>query len=540
MNEFDKVMLTLYGPDWDKKIDRNKMIRQFNANKQSFRNAVFNKQKKEAGQLLSDISGSEPELPSITIPSISTGPIVDASHVPGANNKSRAQLAGEIMLSKIPKNDSTEESENIVPEKKAIIEFGDLTIAPQTQTYIDPETGIEYDINSPEYREYYQNYLNKRRNKRIEREGRLGEAIGRSAMNNEAFMVGAPIMFAGAGVAAGSALSGGLYGINATSAANAARSAGNAVRTVASKAARRAPEIAEDARLAADRAGMSIYRNLSGTGRMTNAARQVGEKINKGINITSKGVQKLGDDIANNMERFGGNLSKQPNLIRQNARNFRSNTINSVENFLNHITSTPMTRGVQNRILSLDPRTSIPGFRIGMYQQGGQVSQQDAQQQFVAYIAEIFGVQNEAQLKQVVSKLGKQGIAQLQKAFQQGIPAEQIRKQMQGGTQSARQGARITRTGDFVPCAKCGGKAKKKRFGDGGEVQHAGCDCSEIRKGCNGMSFMAKCGGRAKKVSKKEDGGTVPETYGRPIGGATVLPFLLKNSNKKPKRFNAR
>lgn len=177
---------------------------------------------------------------------------------------------------------------------------------------------------------------------------------------------------------------------------------------------------------------------------------------------------------------------------------------------------------------------------VQFFQQGGQVSQQNAQQQFVAYIAEIFGIQNEAQLKQVVSKLGKQGIAQLQKAFQQGVPAEQVRKQMQGSTQSAKQGARITKTGDFVPCAKCGGKAKKKRFSDGGEVQHAGCGCSEIRKGCNGMSFMAKCGGRAKKVSKKEDGGTVPETYGRPIGGATVLPFLLKNSNKKPKRFSER
>lgn len=502
MNEFNKVMLTLYGPDWYKKIDRNKMIRQFNANKQSFRNAVFNKQKKETGQLLSALPSSEPELPSVTI---STGPIVDASRVPGANNKSRAQLEEEIRLSRIPKSDPAKKPENVAPEKRAIIEFGDLTMVPEIQSYTDPETGIEYDINSPEYREYYQNYLTKRRNKRIEREGRLGEAIGRSAMNNEAFMVGAPIMFAGAGVAAGSALSGGLYGINATSAANAARSAGNAVRTVASKAARRAPEIVEDARLAADRAGMSIYRNLSGTGRMTNAARQVGEKLNKGINITSKGVQQLGNDIASNMERFGGNLSKQFNSV----------------NFGQY--ETPNTLWYRLRL-----------------QQGGQVSQQDAQQQFVAYIAEIFGVQNEAQLKQVVSKLGKQGIAQLQKAFQQGIPAEQIRKQMQGGTQSARQGARITRTGDFVPCAKCGGKAKKKRFGDGGEVQHAGCGCSEIRKGCNGMSFMAKCGGRAKKVSKKEDGGTVPETYGRPIGGATVLPFLLKNSNKKPKRFNAR
>nr|DAR36603.1 MAG TPA: hypothetical protein [Caudoviricetes sp.] len=177
---------------------------------------------------------------------------------------------------------------------------------------------------------------------------------------------------------------------------------------------------------------------------------------------------------------------------------------------------------------------------VQFFQQGGQVSQQNAQQQFVAYIAEIFGVQNEAQLKQVVSKLGKQGIAQLQKAFQQGIPAEQVRKQMQGGTQSAKQGARITKTGDFVPCAKCGGKTKKKRFGDGGEVQSASCGCAEVRKGCNGMSFMAKCGGRAKKVSKKEGGGTVPSTYGRPIGGATVLPFLLKNSNKKPKKFNER
>lgn len=554
MNEFDKVMLTLYGPDWDKKIDRDRMMRQFNANKQNFRNAVFNKQKKEAGQLLAGLPNSEPELPNATIPSISTGPIVDASRVPGANNKSRTQLAGEIMLSRMPKNNSTEEPENIVPEKKAVVEFGDLTIAPEIQTYTDPETGIEYDINSPEYREYYQNYLTKRRNKRIEREGRLGEAIGRSAMNNEAFSLGAPLMFAAAGVAGASALSGGTYGVNAANVINSVKNTGKVIRTVASNTTKRVPEIAEDARLAADRTGMYIYRNLSGTGRFANSIRQTGEKLNKGINITSKGVQQLGDDIASNMERFGGNLSKGSNLVRQNVQNdasyIGSRAANRIDNFLEKVINTPMTKGVQSRISNLGNmykfrvnQTGIPnapGYRVGRFQQGGQVSQQNAQQQFVAYIAEIFGIQNEAQLKQVVSKLGKQGIAQLQKAFQQGIPAEQVRKQMQGGTQSAKQGARITKTGDFVPCAKCGGKAKKKRFGDGGEVQHAGCGCSEIRKGCNGMSFMAKCGGRTKKVSKKEDGGTVPETYGRPIGGATVLPFLLKNSNKKSKRFSER
>ena len=500
MNEFNKVMLILYGPGWDKKIDRNKMIRQFNANKQSFRNAVFNKQKNEAGQLLSALPNSEPELPSATI---STGPIIDASRIPGANNKPRAQLEEEIRLSRMPKKDPTKTSGNVIPEKKAIIEFGDLTMVPNTQTYVDPETGIGYDINSPEYRQYYQDYLTKKRNKRIGWEGRLDEAIGRSAMNNEAASVAAPLVNAATGAAAASALSGGIYGINVARAINPAKNTGKAIRTVASNAAKRIPGIAEDARLAANRAGMYIYRNLPGTGKATNAVRQVGEKINKGINITSKNVQQVGNDIANNMERFGGNLNKRFSLI------------------------------------TLPETPNVPGYSV-ILQQGGQVPQQNAQQQFVAYIAEIFGVQNEAQLKQVVSKLGKQGIAQLQKAFQQGIPAEQVRKQMQGGTQSARQGARITRTGDFVPCAKCGGKTKKKRFGDGGEVQHAGCGCSEVRKGCNGMSFMAKCGGRAKKVSKKEDGGTIPETYGRPIGGATVLPFLLKNSNKKPKRFDAR
>lgn len=202
-------------------------------------------------------------------------------------------------------------------------------------------------------------------------------------------------------------------------------------------------------------------------------------------------------------------------------------------NFWNYYNAAKDVYGVIN-----DAANGIYNFFTQRFQQGGQV--QDVQQKFISYIAEIFGIQNEAQLKQVVSKLGKQGIAQLQKAFQQGVPAEQIRQQMQGRTQSAKQGAKITRTGDFVPCVKCGGKAKKKRFADGGAIQSAGCGCSGVRKGCGGMTFSAKCGGKAKKVSKKENGGTVPETHGRPVGGATVLPFLMKNSNKKPKRFNAR
>lgn len=400
MNEFNKVMLILYGPDWDKKIDRNKMIRQFNANKQSFRNAVFDKQKKEAGQLLSVLPNSEPELPSVTIPSINTGPIVDASRVPGANNKSRAQLAGEMMLSRMPKNDINEK-----PDTRSDSIEG--TVAPV-------DTGFTKLIGN-------------------EKLPKLQKAKIIDIPDN----------------------------------------------------------------------GISEYWRIK-------KVRDQRERLKNDLSIITYPF---------NFWNYVNAVKSTYGLIND-ATNY---AINGITDFFTekpkHAKNTPRHR---------------------KFQQGGQVPQQNAQQQFVAYIAEIFGVQNEAQLKQVVSKLGKQGIAQLQKAFQQGIPAEQVRKQMQGGTQSAKRGARITGTGDFVPCAKCGGKAKKKRFGDGGEVQHAGCGCSEIRKGCNGMSFMAKCGGRAKEVSKKEDGGTVPETYGRPIGGATVLPFLLKNSNKKPKRFNAR
>lgn len=410
MNEFDKVMLTLYGPDWDKKIDRNKMIRQFNANKQSFRNAVFNKQKKEAGQLLSDISGSEPELPSVTIPSISTGPIVDASHVPGANNKSRAQLAGEMMLSIMPKNNRNEKPDvrfdNIKKETIPVNTGFSELISNEELPKLQETTIIDIPDN---------NISEEWRNRKVKEQ--------RERLSNDIGIITYPFNF----------------------------------------------------------------------WNYVNAVKSTYGLINDATNYAINGITNF--------------FTEKPK----------------------HAKNTPKYN---------EPNNMNPRYQ--KFQQGGQVSQQNAQQQFVAYIAEIFGIQNEAQLKQVVSKLGKQGIAQLQKAFQQGIPAEQIRKQMQGGTQSARQGARITRTGDFVPCAKCGGKAKKKRFGDGGEVQHAGCGCSEIRKGCNGMSFMAKCGGRAKKVSKKEDGGTVPETYGRPIGGATVLPFLLKNSNKKSKRFSER
>lgn len=477
MSRFGKTMAAIYGAGWEDRVDKRKMRQQYMANRKMF-DSIAEKAIADANSGARRLLGNIPSVPNREV-NIPTGKLSDLAIGFGATER--------IMDEQLRNANAIEDPEiNIAQlnsgKRKAIpvIEFGNITPVSfeENKYYTDPETGITYNINSPEYREYYAKYLKGKQEDARRREGKLGERLARESINNEAFKVGLIPVGLAVGLAGGSAIASGSYGVNAANIANAVNGAGRAVKTVASNVVKRVPdkarfsEMAEDAGLAADRAGMYIYRNLSNPG-------EIVKDVTSGIGrfVNNKGAEK-----------FVGDMYKY--------------------------------------------------MPTSFMQQGGQV--QNAQQKFLSYIAEIFGIQNEAQLKQVVNKLGKQGIAQLQKAFQQGVPSEQIRQQMQGRAQSAKQGAKITRTGDFVPCAKCGGKTKKKRFADGGAIQSAGCGCSGVRKGCGGMTFSAKCGGKAKKVSKKENGGTVPETHGRPVGGATVLPFLMKNSNKKPKRFNAR
>lgn len=127
------------------------------------------------------------------------------------------------------------------------------------------------------------------------------------------------------------------------------------------------------------------------------------------------------------------------------------------------------------------PYTYGPGFQIPgssgggvaqAYQQGGQM--QGAAGNFAQYLAQIFGVQSEQELKQIVQKIGREGLQQLQAAFKQGVPPEQIRNQMSGGqAQMARRGARLCPQGTRIVfkkggcmCQKMqdGGQPGKKRF----------------------------------------------------------------------------
>lgn len=127
------------------------------------------------------------------------------------------------------------------------------------------------------------------------------------------------------------------------------------------------------------------------------------------------------------------------------------------------------------------PYTYGPGFQIPgssgggvaqAYQQGGQM--QGAVGNFAQYLAQIFGVQSEQELKQIVQKIGREGLQQLQAAFKQGVPPEQIRNQMSGGqAQIARRGARLCPQGTRIVfkkggcmCQKMqdGGQPGKKRF----------------------------------------------------------------------------
>lgn len=128
-----------------------------------------------------------------------------------------------------------------------------------------------------------------------------------------------------------------------------------------------------------------------------------------------------------------------------------------------------------NPLFPPSPFTKGPGFQVPgtlgggvaqAYQQGGAV--QNDQQAFVQYLAQIFGVQSEEELKNVIQKLGQEGIKQLEQSFKQGVPAEQVRNQMSGGGQQipmARRGMRVCPEGTRLIFKNGGCMCKKMQAG---------------------------------------------------------------------------
>lgn len=113
-------------------------------------------------------------------------------------------------------------------------------------------------------------------------------------------------------------------------------------------------------------------------------------------------------------------------------------------------------------------------------QQGGTV---DNQVKFIQYIAEILGVTNEQELRTAIKKIGKEGIMQLKKAFDSGIPANKIKESMNQNVQYAKNGASLCPQGTTLVFKKggciCekkqeGGNVPKKRFQSKGEIQKKG------------------------------------------------------------------
>lgn len=157
------------------------------------------------------------------------------------------------------------------------------------------------------------------------------------------------------------------------------------------------------------------------------------------------------------------------------------------------------------------------GGAINRFQQGGQIQPQNEQEAFVQYIAQIFGVKTQEDLKKVVSQLGKQGMQQLQAAFKQGVSPEQIRNQMGNNQQAqyAKRGARICPDGTRLV------------------FKAGGCMCQKMEEGGQTKKrFTAKPPIKKKTVNPND---TI-HVNGKPrdiSGGKTKYPKLSNSEYRK-------
>lgn len=173
------------------------------------------------------------------------------------------------------------------------------------------------------------------------------------------------------------------------------------------------------------------------------------------------------------------------------------------------------------------------------FQQGGamQAPAQDEQQAFVQYIAQIFGVKSQQDLKKVIQQLGEEGMKQLQAAFKQGVSPEQIRNQMGSNNQAqfARNGARICpdgtrlvfKTGGCMCQKMQDGGTTKKRFTSKPPIKKKGVNANDtihvngkpydISGGKTKYPPLTKEGYRKLPASKKVDVDLKDQASGRSV-----------------------
>lgn len=103
--------------------------------------------------------------------------------------------------------------------------------------------------------------------------------------------------------------------------------------------------------------------------------------------------------------------------------------------------------------------------------QGGAMGTDDEEMKFRSYLAEAFDADSEETLNKIVKNLGKEGLQKVYMAFRRGIPAAQLKKQMNQPTM-ARNGARLCPEGMKLIFRKGGCMCDKME--DGGKTSRFG------------------------------------------------------------------
>lgn len=157
---------------------------------------------------------------------------------------------------------------------------------------------------------------------------------------------------------------------------------------------------------------------------------------------------------------------------------------------------------------------------IQIFQQGGAVDQE--QQAFTAYLIKVLNPKSQQEFEDKISQLSEEDINQLYQQY----------KSMENQVELAKMGAKL----NYI-------KALKGECPEGYEMFKAG-GCMKCMKKKNGDTInlvkedMKKCGGKVKKrvtkkVSKKEEGGLLPE---KDRALATLEEMLYKCGGKMKKK----
>lgn len=203
------------------------------------------------------------------------------------------------------------------------------------------------------------------------------------------------------------------------------------------------------------------------------------------------------------------NPSRRVNAVGTAQQRAGSNPIRGLSNYQSNGVLRDAIVGIGNLIdkkfitpvMQIETNNNAGPFNKRKYQQGGVMQPQDEEQAFVQYIAQIFGVKTQGDLKKVVQSLGKQGMQQLQTAFKQGVSPEQIRNQMGNNQQAqyAKHGARLCPEGTRL-VFKAGGCMCQK-MQDGGEAKKRFTAKPPIKKKNINPNDTIHIGGKPRDIS---------------------------------------